>query len=102
MLAACPAHTLLRQYGRGRAREAIAYLAGLAAGLALTAALLFVFPVVSAGRIAEAGLIGAFFGPFAGMLRAKWERPRRRAGRPRARRASRPPWDGLSRARPGR
>lgn len=103
LLAAFTPYALLRKTGRGRARGAIAYLAGLAAGLALTAVLVFAFePFVRAGPIAEAGLFGAFFGPFAGMLRAKWERPRRRAGRSRGRSTARPPWAGLPRARPGR
>jgi len=102
LIAAFAPYALLRRTRRGRARTAIAYLSGLAAGLALTAALALVFrPLVRVGAIAEAGLFGAFFGPFAGMLRAAWERPRRRGGRPRARSGSRPALAGLQRAGSG-
>jgi hypothetical protein len=102
-LAAFMPYALLRQSGRGRAREAIAYLSGLAAGLALTVVLAAVFrPVVRANIIAEAGLFASFFGPFAGMARAKWERPRRRARRSGGRSLARPSWDGLQRAESGR
>jgi hypothetical protein len=103
LLAAFSPYALLRQAGRGRAREAIAYLAGLAAGLALTVVLAIAFqPLARPGAIVEAGLFGAFFGPFAGLLRAKWERPRRRSRRSAARSLSRPSWGGLPRAEPGR
>jgi hypothetical protein len=104
LLAAYVPYTLLRQYGRGRARSAVAYLAGLAAGLGLTVALALVLQaMVPPGVIVEAGLAGAFFGPFAGMARAKWEGPPpRRARRSTGRGLSRPSWSGsLGRAQPG-
>jgi predicted lysophospholipase L1 biosynthesis ABC-type transport system permease subunit len=79
LLAATPAYRLLRQSGRGRARSAVAYLAGLITGLALTLALATVFKHIARTTIiAEAGVLSAFFAPFAGMLVAKWERPVRR------------------------
>jgi hypothetical protein len=85
LVAAFAPYFLMRRSGRGRARSAIAYLAGLAAGLIVTAALTIALqPLARSGLIVEAGLFGAFFGPFAGMLRAKWERPARRR-RPAAR-----------------
>ena len=90
VLAAFTPYALLRKTGKGRARSAIAYLSGLAVGLALTVVLAALFqPLVRSGRVAEAGLLGAFLGPFAGMLRARWERPRRRAARSRRRSPSR-------------
>jgi len=101
-LAAFTPYALLRQFGRGRAREAIAYLSGLAGGLALTVVLALVFqPVVRANTIAEAGLFASFFGPFAGMARAKWERPRRRGRKSPRRSLSQPSWSGFGRAQPG-
>jgi hypothetical protein len=89
-LAAVPPYSLLRKSGRGRARSAVAYLAGLVTGLAsavvVTALLL---PTVGRATIAEAGLFSAFFGPFAGMVRATWERTGRRQRRTAARGYSR-------------
>jgi len=100
-LAAFAPYALLRQFGRGRARSAIAFLSGLAAGLALTVVLAIVFRALGKPSIiAEAGLFGSFFGPFAGMARAKWERPARRARRPAVK--SRQSWSGFGRAEPGR
>lgn len=81
-LAATPAYLALCQSSRGRARSAISYLLGLAAGLAGTAV-----SVVALGNytdvqaVAAAGLAASFFSPFLGMIRAKWQRkprPRRR------------------------
>jgi hypothetical protein len=37
-------------------------------------------PMVRTAIIAEAGLLSAFFGPFAGMLCAKWHKPARKKG----------------------
>jgi hypothetical protein len=86
LVAAFAPFALMRRSGHGRARSAIAYLAGLAAGLAATVALAVAFePLARSSPVVEAGLFGAFFGPFAGMLRAKWERPARRRRRPAAR-----------------
>jgi hypothetical protein len=103
-LAAYTPYALLRQYGRGRACEAVAYLSGLAVGLSLTILLARLFQsLVPPSAIAEAGLAGAFFGPFAGMARAKWEGPPKRARRSNGRSPSKPSWsDGLGRAQPGR
>jgi hypothetical protein len=82
-LAAFPPYTLLRKSSRGRARSAVAYLLGLAIGLAATALFaVFLRRAVDPATIIGAGLFGAFFAPFAGMVRAKWERPRRPARNP--------------------
>lgn len=76
ILAALPGQSILRQSRRGRARSAIAYLAGLLAGFATTVLL-----VLTVGKSADSsavlggGLLGAFFGPFVGMARAKWLGP---------------------------
>jgi hypothetical protein len=77
--AAAPPYSLLKRSARGRARGAIAYLAGLATGVAsMVVAAALLRPMVGTAIIAEAGLLSAFFGPFAGMLCAKWRRPARR------------------------
>jgi hypothetical protein len=92
LLAAAPAYRLLRQSERGRARSAVAYLAGLITGLALTIVLAALLkPVVRTTMVPEAGLLSAFFAPFAGMLLAKWERPTKR-NRSNARREPPRPW----------
>jgi hypothetical protein len=81
-LAAALPYLALSQTTRGRARSAIAYLLGLAAGLAATVASV---AVVSAHGDAQAivagGLTASFFSPFFGMLRAKWHRKSRPARR---------------------
>lgn len=77
-LAAFPPYTLMRKSSRGRARSAVAYLTGLAIGLASTVLFtLLLRRMVDPAAIIGAGLMGAFFAPFVGMVRAKWERPRR-------------------------
>jgi hypothetical protein len=79
VLSAGVAYGLLRQRRRGRARSAIAYLSGLAVGLSATVLLgLLLRSHADMAGICRAGFAGAFFGPFAGMLRAKWEGPARR------------------------
>jgi hypothetical protein len=87
LLAALPAYSLLRQSERGRARSAIAYLMGLATGLTAAVALSTLLGrLAHVAMVGEAGLVGAFFAPFAGMLCAKWQgpiklkRPRRGSG----------------------
>jgi hypothetical protein len=83
LLAATPPYLTLCQTTRGRARSAIAYLTGLCAGLAGTVvAVATLQATADADAVVAAGLIGSFFAPFAGMLRAKWRRkprPRRKA-----------------------
>jgi predicted lysophospholipase L1 biosynthesis ABC-type transport system permease subunit len=79
LLAAVPPYVLLRQPGRGRARSAVSYLCGLAAGLAATALLAALLdPFTDVDALIGAGLAGAFFCPFVGMARAKWAGPRKR------------------------
>jgi hypothetical protein len=89
LLAALPAYTLLRQSGAGRARSAVAYLAGLITGLVSTIVLATLLgPLARTTMTAEAGFLSAFFAPFAGMLRAKWQRPAKRSRRSTVRGAS--------------
>ena len=89
VLAGFVPYALLRATRHGRARTAIAYLSGLAIGLAVTVLLAVVTsPYRDPGTIIGPGLLGAFFGPFIGMLRAKWEGPAKK------RRA--PPWMGTA------
>lgn len=77
-----PPYVLLRQAGRGRARSAISYLCGLTVGLAATALLAAILhDTVDIDTTMQAGLFSAFFCPFVGMARAKWDGPRKRARR---------------------
>jgi hypothetical protein len=75
-LSALPAHRIVRHQRRGRARSAIGYLSGFALGLSMSVLL-----SLKAGAPEEPGLLAAFFGPFVGMARAKWQRPQRRPRR---------------------
>lgn len=80
MVAVVPPYVVLRRSHRGRARSAVSYLCGLAAGLAATvflAALLDTFTDTDA--VIAAGLLSSFVGPFLGLARAKWEGPRRKS-----------------------
>jgi hypothetical protein len=81
--AALAAFSLLRQSRRGRARSAIAYLSGLLSGIAVTGVLAVTIGTIpdDNGPVIAGGLLGAFFGPFAGMLRAVWHQPARRQPR---------------------
>jgi hypothetical protein len=80
--AAFPPYLALRHSARGRARSSIGYLMGLGAGL--SASILLLALLRGHGpqdAVALAGLLGSFFGPFLGMVRAKRHRkhrPRRR------------------------
>jgi hypothetical protein len=77
-LAALPPYRLLRQSNQGRARSAVGYLSGFLAGLTATAFLtVVVLGFADRTAVLEAGACGAFFGPFVGMLRAKWDGPRK-------------------------
>ena len=82
VVAALPPYHALRRTGRGRARSSIGYLMGFAAGLAGTISILTILHLEGGhDAVALAGLMGAFFGPFYGMFRAKRQRkqrPRRR------------------------
>src|SRR5215510_2073267 len=66
LLAAIPAFSLMRHRKRGRARSAIAYLAGLFLGLMLTIVMAIVAAAVLAidSPIFSAGAAAAFLGPF--------------------------------------
>jgi predicted lysophospholipase L1 biosynthesis ABC-type transport system permease subunit len=77
-LAALPPYKLLRQSSEGRARSAIGYLSGFLAGLVATAFLaVVVLGFADRTAVVEAGVCAAFFGPFIGMVRAKWDGPRK-------------------------
>ncbi|HJZ32548.1 MAG TPA: hypothetical protein VKF35_15635 [Hyphomicrobiaceae bacterium] len=80
LLAAIPAFSLMRHRKRGRARSAIAYLAGLFLGLMLTIVMAIVAAAVLAidSPIFSAGAAAAFLGPFTGIVHAKLRRPARR------------------------
>jgi hypothetical protein len=81
VMAAIPAHVIVGQSHRGRARTAIAFLAAFGAGLAMTIAL---GVIVASFRedspdVVPLAIFGAFVGPFIGMARAAWLRPQRRS-----------------------
>jgi hypothetical protein len=78
LAAAIPPYLITSHSTRGRARSAIGYLLGLGAGLIATVLLA---AVAGAGTdieaMALAGLAAAFFAPFAGLARGKWQARRR-------------------------
>ena len=81
VMAAIPAHVIVGQSHGGRARTAIAFLAGFGAGLAMTLGL---GVIVASFRedspdVVPLAIFGAFVGPFIGMARAAWLRPQRRS-----------------------
>ena len=77
-LAAAPPYLTMCQSARGRARSAIGYLLGLAAGLSATVvSVITLRAYADAQAVAAAGLTASFFSPFVGMLRAKWQRKKR-------------------------
>ena len=85
VLAALPAFSITRQSRRGRARSAIAYLAGFFSGLAATIGLSLVLATWLSTPIAvfNAGATASFLGPFTGIVHAKLRRAMRRRPHPR-------------------
>jgi hypothetical protein len=78
LIAALPPYRPLRRFNRGRARSSIGYLAGLFIGLGATAAMgTALAPLADANLVGEAGFLGAAFGPFVGLARARWAGPRK-------------------------
>jgi predicted lysophospholipase L1 biosynthesis ABC-type transport system permease subunit len=80
LLAAVPAFRIVRQGKRGRARSAIAYLAGFFTGLAATVGLALAAATLTAidAPLFNAGVSAAFLGPFTGIVHAKLRRSGRR------------------------
>jgi hypothetical protein len=80
VLAAVPAFSIVRQGRRGRARSAIAYLAGFFLGLAATVGLALAAAslTTSDASVFNAGVTAAFLGPFTGIVHAKLRRSARR------------------------
>jgi hypothetical protein len=81
VMAALPAAKIVGRSRHGRARAAVAYLAGFGAGLVMTFALAGIVASMSedSAELGTLGLLGSFLGPFLGMGRASWRRsPRRR------------------------
>jgi hypothetical protein len=82
VLASLASYSLLKHASRGRARSAIAYLSGLILGLSATiATTIALAPFADPATVVGPGVLGAFFGPFLGMVRAKWEGPPKRRRR---------------------
>ena len=83
-IAAVPAFRTVRQASRGRARSAMAWLFGFLAGV--TATMLLSLTIGQAADpdalVAGIGLLGAFLGPFIGVLHGKWLGPHKKRRRP--------------------
>jgi glycerol uptake facilitator-like aquaporin len=82
-LAALPALRTVRQSTRGRARSATAWILGFFVGVIVTMLLSVTIGDVanSDAPVAGCGLVGAFFGPFIGIVRGKWLGPMKRKRR---------------------
>ena len=79
IIAAYPAYSCTHRSNRGRARSAIGYLSGLAAGILAAAVLFHILRVFALNlTFAGAALAGAFFGPFGGLLWGAWVRSGRK------------------------
>jgi glycerol uptake facilitator-like aquaporin len=83
-VAALPAFRIVRQSSRGRARGAMAWLFGFLVGVITTMLLCFTTGEVANpdAQTAACGLLGAFVGPFIGILHGKWLGPLRKRRRP--------------------
>jgi len=83
-LAALPAFRVVRKPTRGRARSAMAWVLGFVVGVFAT--MLFSITIGDVANsdapVAGSGLLGAFFGPFIGILHGKWCGPIKRRRRP--------------------
>jgi hypothetical protein len=79
IVAAFPAYSCMHRSGRGRARSAIAYLSGLAAGLLAAVVLFHVLQALALKlTFGGAAFAGAFFGPFCGLFWGAWVRKGRK------------------------
>ena len=79
LVAAFPAYSCMHRSGRGRARSAIAYLSGLAAGILAAVVLFHVLQALALNlTFGGAAFAGAFFGPFCGLFWGAWVRTGRR------------------------
>jgi hypothetical protein len=81
-VAALPAERIAGSSTRGRARTAVAYLAGFGSGL-FTSALVATFAALRSDPqpLGALTLLGSFVGPFVGLASASFHRPRRRQRR---------------------
>jgi CDP-diglyceride synthetase len=80
LLAVAPAFSIMRQGRRGRARSAIAYLAGFFTGLIASVCISLVLAMLmeTPPQTFNAGVAAAFLGPFTGIVHAKLKRAARR------------------------
>ena len=82
--AALPAFRVVRQARRGRARSAMAWIFGFLVGVVAT--MLFSITIANVANldapVAGSGLLGAFFGPFIGIVHGKWLGPMKKRRRP--------------------
>jgi multisubunit Na+/H+ antiporter MnhB subunit len=79
--AAAVAFRIVRQSSRGRARSALAWICGFAIGLLTMLLVPIALPTPQPAVSAE-GIVGAFVGPFIGILYGRWVRPEKKKRRP--------------------
>jgi membrane associated rhomboid family serine protease len=79
--AALVAFRIVRQSSRGRARSAMAWISGFAIGLFTMLLFPIALPTPHPSVSAE-GIVGAFVGPFIGILYGRWVRPEKKKRRP--------------------
>jgi hypothetical protein len=81
--AASAAFRIVRQSSRGRARSAMAWISGFAMGLLTMLLLSIAVPTPhSSASVSAEGIVGAFVGPFIGILYGRWVRPEKKRRRP--------------------
>jgi hypothetical protein len=81
--AALPAFRIVRQSSRGRARTALAWICGFATGLLTMLLFSLALPLPhAAGSVSAKGIVGAFVGPFVGILYGRWLGPEKKKRRP--------------------
>jgi hypothetical protein len=81
-MAALPAERIAASSTRGRARTAVAYLAGFACGV-VTGTMVATFAALRRDPqpLSALALFGSFVGPFVGLASAWWSAPKRRGRR---------------------
>jgi hypothetical protein len=81
-VAALPAFRIVRRSNRGRARSALAWICGFASGLVAALLCSVAIPMPHPSQSASAaGIVGAFTGPFIGILYGRWVRAERKKKR---------------------
>ena len=79
--AAFAAFRIMRKSSRGRARSALAWVWGFAMGLLATLLLSIAAAARPGASVSAQGFLGAFVGPFIGILYGKWVRAEKKKRR---------------------